>query len=128
MLTAMVAHPPRFGATVASFDATAAKKVPGVVEVYQIPTGVAVVADNTWAARQGRDALVVKWDESQGREARLRRHPGRYKDIAAGKSPAHAKAGWQPFDQGRRRPGGRRRPAVETPTTSRSWRTPRWSR
>ncbi|MEI7718092.1 MAG: hypothetical protein WCI78_18740, partial [Mycobacterium sp.] len=44
MLTAMVAHAPRFGATVASFDATEAKKVAGVVDVFQIPTGVAVVA------------------------------------------------------------------------------------
>jgi isoquinoline 1-oxidoreductase subunit beta len=44
MLTAMVAHPPRFGAKVASFEAAAARKVAGVVEVYQIPSGVAVVA------------------------------------------------------------------------------------
>jgi isoquinoline 1-oxidoreductase beta subunit len=98
MLTAMVAHPPKFGATVASFDAAAAKKVPGVVEVYQIPTGVAVVADNTWAARQGRDALVVKWDdakaEKQGSDAIL----ATYKALAAGKSQPTAKSGWQPFD------------------------------
>jgi isoquinoline 1-oxidoreductase beta subunit len=65
MLTAMVAHAPKFGATVASFDATAARKVPGVVDVVQIPTGVAVVAQTTYAARQGRDALAVKWDETK---------------------------------------------------------------
>ena len=57
MLTAMVAHPKRFGAKAKSFDAAAARQVPGVVDVFQIPTGVAVVANNTWAARQGRVAL-----------------------------------------------------------------------
>lgn len=58
---AMIAHPPVFGAKVESFDATAAKAVPGVVRIVQVPQGVAVVAKNTWAARRGRDALVVKW-------------------------------------------------------------------
>lgn len=98
MLTAMVAHPPRFGATVASFDATAAKKVPGVVEVYQIPTGVAVVAQNTWAAHQGRDALVVKWDEAKAEKRGSDAMLAAYRDIASGKAQPTAKAGWQPFD------------------------------
>ena len=65
MLVAVVAHPPRFGATVKSFDASAAKALPGVVEVVHIPRGVAVLATDTWSARQGRDALKVSWDESQ---------------------------------------------------------------
>lgn len=65
MLTAMVAHAPRFGATVASFDDTEAKKVKGVVKIFKIATGVAVVAENTWAAKQGRDALKVTWDETK---------------------------------------------------------------
>lgn len=65
MLTAMVAHPPLFGATVKSFDAAAAKAVKGVVDVVQISRGVAVVAENTWAAMKGREALVVDWDDSQ---------------------------------------------------------------
>ena len=65
MLTAVVAHAPRFGATVKSFDATKAKAVAGVVDVVQIPTGVAVLGQHFWAARQGRDALTVEWDESK---------------------------------------------------------------
>ncbi len=65
MLTAVVAHPPRFGATLKSFDGTAAKGVKGVREVVQIPNGVAVVADGFWAARQGREALKLEWDESR---------------------------------------------------------------
>ena len=60
MLTAMVAHAPKFGATVSSFDATEAKKVQGVVDVIQIPTGVAVLAENTYAAKKGREALKVQ--------------------------------------------------------------------
>ncbi len=64
MRTACVAHPPRFGATVRSFDDSAARAVPGVRQVLQIPTGVAVLADDFWSAQQGRDALVVDWDES----------------------------------------------------------------
>ena len=65
MLTAMVVHPPLFGATVKSFDAAAAKAVKGVVDVVQISRGVAVVAENTWAAMKGREALKVEWDEAQ---------------------------------------------------------------
>jgi isoquinoline 1-oxidoreductase beta subunit len=71
MLVAVPAHPPRFGATVKSFDASAAKAVPGVVAVVQFPggtsrfEGVAVLAKNTWVAKKGRDALKIEWDDSQ---------------------------------------------------------------
>lgn len=64
MLTAVIAHPPRFGARVKSFDAARAKAVSGVVDVVAIPTGVAVLAKDTWSAKKGRDALQVEWDES----------------------------------------------------------------
>ncbi len=71
MLVAVVAHPTRFGATVKSFDATKAKAVPGVVDVVKFDAadshgfcGVAVLAKNTWAARQGRDVLEVQWDDT----------------------------------------------------------------
>jgi isoquinoline 1-oxidoreductase beta subunit len=50
---------------VASFDPTEAKKVPGVVEVVQVPAGIAVLANDTWSAIRGRDALKVTWDDSQ---------------------------------------------------------------
>ncbi|CAB3769007.1 xanthine dehydrogenase family protein molybdopterin-binding subunit [Paraburkholderia humisilvae] len=65
MLVAVIQRPPRFGATVHSFDPTAAKAVPGVVDVVQVPRGVAVVGKSFWAAKQGRDALKVEWDDSQ---------------------------------------------------------------
>jgi isoquinoline 1-oxidoreductase beta subunit len=65
MLYAVVARCPVTGGSVASFDATKAKAVAGVKHVVQIPEGVAVVADNTWAAMEGRKALVVQWNEGE---------------------------------------------------------------
>ena len=62
MLIAVVAHPDRFGATVASVDETEARKVPGVVDVKTIPQGVAVYAENTFAALKGRAALKIDWN------------------------------------------------------------------
>jgi isoquinoline 1-oxidoreductase beta subunit len=64
MLTAVVAHPPLFGAKVKSFEASEAKTIRGVVDVVQIPTGVAVLANGFWPAKLGRDALKVEWDTS----------------------------------------------------------------
>jgi len=63
MLYAVVARCPVFGGKVASFDATKAKAVPGVKQVVQISNGVAVLADNTWNAMEGRKALQITWDE-----------------------------------------------------------------
>lgn len=64
MLVAVVAHAPRFGGKVKSFDASQTNTVKGVTEVVQIPNGVAVLATNTWSAIKGRNALNVEWDNS----------------------------------------------------------------
>ncbi|MGQ7791720.1 molybdopterin cofactor-binding domain-containing protein [Faunimonas sp. B44] len=69
LLTAVMIHPPRFGARVKSFDGAAAKAVRGVVDVVATPRGVAVVAEHMWAALKGRDAVEVEWDEA-GAETR----------------------------------------------------------
>ncbi len=61
-LTALVARPPVFGGKVTSFDATAAKKIKGVKNVVAVPSGIAVLADGVWAAKQGREALKIEWD------------------------------------------------------------------
>ncbi len=63
MLHAVVARCPVFGGKVKSFDATKARAVSGAKEVVQVSTGVAVVADNTWSAMEGRKALEIQWDE-----------------------------------------------------------------
>ena len=66
MLTALIARPPIFGATVASFDATEALQMNGVEEVVAVPQGVAVVARDFWSASKGRELLSIEWDESTG--------------------------------------------------------------
>ena len=63
MLYAVTERCPVFGGKVATFDASKAKAVPGVKDVIQISNGVAVLADNTWSAMQGRKALAIQWDE-----------------------------------------------------------------
>ena len=72
MLTAVLQHPPVFGSKVASVDDAAARAVPGVKAVLRVPLhdggeGVAVVGEGYWAAKQGRDALKVQWNDT-GRE------------------------------------------------------------
>ncbi|AKQ59002.1 xanthine dehydrogenase family protein molybdopterin-binding subunit [Bordetella hinzii] len=74
MVYAVVARPPVVGGKLRRFDSSKALALPGVLKVVEIPPmqgapafqplgGVAVVARNTWAARQGRDALEIEWDD-----------------------------------------------------------------
>jgi isoquinoline 1-oxidoreductase subunit beta len=65
MVYAVVQRCPVFGGTVASFDDTKTKAVPGVKSVVKISNGVAVIADSTWAAMEGRRKLEVKFDEGK---------------------------------------------------------------
>jgi isoquinoline 1-oxidoreductase beta subunit len=62
MLVALVAHSPVIGGSMASYDDAAARQVPGVRDVVEIPSGVAVLADHYWAAYQGRAALDITWE------------------------------------------------------------------
>ncbi len=81
MLFAVIERCPHFGGALESFDATAARAVPGVRAVFGVPPigflprgnvniraagGVAVVADSTWSAMQGRAALKVSWSKGEG--------------------------------------------------------------
>ncbi|MBV8356157.1 MAG: xanthine dehydrogenase family protein molybdopterin-binding subunit, partial [Candidatus Eremiobacteraeota bacterium] len=63
MAYASIKRSPVFGGKVRSFDASRAKNVRGVREVVETSRGVAVIADNTWAAFTGQAALDVVWDE-----------------------------------------------------------------
>jgi len=86
MLVAMVERPPTFGGSVRDLDARAAMRVPGVVRVVEVPRGVAVIAKGFWAAKKGRDALEVRWNDGPGAQvdtadmrreyARIAAHPG----------------------------------------------------
>jgi isoquinoline 1-oxidoreductase beta subunit len=68
MKIAVVAHPPVFGGRVKSIDDKEARRVDGVKSVFEIPlakgSGVAVVADRFWTAKQARDRLKIDWDFS----------------------------------------------------------------
>ena len=82
MLTALIARPPRFGAKVKSFDAGAAKRVRGVVDAVAVPAGVAVLGESFWAAKKGRDALTVEWDESAAEKRSSRELFAEYRALA----------------------------------------------
>ncbi len=84
MRVALIKRAPLFGATVRSFDATAATQVPGVVKVVQIHNGVAVVAKGFWAAKQGRDALTVEWDDAQAEKRSSAEIMAEYRQLAGG--------------------------------------------
>jgi isoquinoline 1-oxidoreductase beta subunit len=64
MLTAVIARPPKFGATVASVDDAEARAVRGVVDVKSIPSGVAVYATGSWPAIKASRLVKATWDET----------------------------------------------------------------
>ncbi len=64
--TAVVLRPPAFGAKLVKFDSAEALKVPGVEKVVQSANGVAVIAQNFWAAKLGRDAVRAEWTTPEG--------------------------------------------------------------
>src|SRR5216684_7480860 len=86
MKVALVAHPPVFGAKVKSFDASDARGIPGVLDVFEIPlvrgTGVAVVADRFWTAKQARDRLHADWDTASIERADTAQLFEKYRELA----------------------------------------------
>ena len=82
MLVAVTARPPKWGATVKSFDATAAKAVRGVVDVIQVPQGVVVLAKSTWPAIKARDLLKIDWDFSAAETRSTAQLEAEYKALA----------------------------------------------
>ena len=63
MVISSIERCPTVGGSLKSFDASKAKALPGVKDVIATDSGVAVIADSTWAAFRGREALTVVWDE-----------------------------------------------------------------
>jgi isoquinoline 1-oxidoreductase subunit beta len=82
MLTVVVARPPRFGGKVASFDATAARSIPGVVDVKQLPTGIAVYAEGMWPALKAREALHISWDNTAAEKRSSQQMIEEYRALA----------------------------------------------
>ena len=95
--TAVVAHPPAFGARVKSFDAEKVKTVSGVTHVVEITTGVAIVGTNFWSAKKGRDALQVEWTPGPDPAASTDALRTQFLDLAkkpglAARKPANSEA------------------------------------
>jgi isoquinoline 1-oxidoreductase beta subunit len=86
MRVALVAHPPVFGAKVKGFDVSSARAIPGVQDVFEIPlvrgTGIAVVADRFWAAKQARDRLHADWDTASIERADTAQLFEKYRELA----------------------------------------------
>jgi len=86
MKIALVARPPVFGGRVRSFDDKEARSIAGVLDVFEIPlvngTGVAVVAERFWPAKQARDRLKIEWDLSGLERADSSELLSRYKKLA----------------------------------------------
>lgn len=91
LLTAVMIHPPKFGAVVASFDASRAKALEGVVDVVQTPRGVAVVGSTMWMAMKGRDLVTVNWDETKAEQRGSAELMAEYNKLAAGPAAANAR-------------------------------------
>ncbi len=97
MLTAVVAHGPRYGAKVKSFDDSKAKAIKGVKSVVAFETpvrsGVAVLATDFWSAKQGRDALTIEWDESNAFRRSSADLFAEYRELAKKPGDSAKKAG-----------------------------------
>lgn len=92
LLTAVVAHPPVFGARLQSVDDSAARAIKGVKAVLRIPAdrggeAVAVLAEGYWAAKQGRDALRLTWDSSTVEKVDSARQLAQYRALATQPGP-----------------------------------------
>ena len=91
LLTAVMIHPPKFGAELKSFDAAKAKALDGIVDVVQTPRGIAVVGRNMWAALKGRDLVTVEWDESKAEQRGSAEILAEYRKLADGPAVATAR-------------------------------------
>jgi isoquinoline 1-oxidoreductase subunit beta len=82
MLTVVVARPTRFNAKIASVDDIDARKIPGVIDVKTLPSGVAVYATGMWPALKGRDALRITWDEAGTEQRNTEQLVSEYRALA----------------------------------------------
>jgi isoquinoline 1-oxidoreductase beta subunit len=101
-LTAVIAHPPVFGARPASMDDSAARAIKGVKAVLRVPLdrgaeGVAVVADGYWPAKQGRDALKLQWDTASVEKVDSERLLAQYRELASQPGPRKFDADMAPL-------------------------------
>lgn len=82
MLTAVMIHPPLFGATLKSFDASKAKAMKGIVDVVSTPRGVAVVGTGMWEVMQAREVVTVEWEDDKAEKRSSRDIAAEYRAAA----------------------------------------------
>jgi isoquinoline 1-oxidoreductase beta subunit len=92
-LIATIARAPTFGGKVRSFKADAALKVAGVKKVVEVPTGVAVIATNSWAAMKGREALEIDWDPGPNGDLDSEKIAAGYRELSQKPGVVAAQAG-----------------------------------
>ena len=92
-LVAVLARSDVFGGKARSFDATRALAVPGVRRVLEIPAGIAVLADTTWAALRGREALQVDWDPGPNAALTSESIRGDFEALSRGKADVARREG-----------------------------------
>jgi isoquinoline 1-oxidoreductase beta subunit len=101
-LTAVVAHPPVFGARLTTVDDSAARAIKGIKAVLRVPLdrggeGVAVVADGYWPVKQGRDALKLQWDTASVEKVDSERLLAQYREQAGRPGPRQFDADMAPL-------------------------------
>jgi isoquinoline 1-oxidoreductase beta subunit len=90
MLFAMVARPPAYGKTLGTVDDTATRKINGVKNVIKLKNSVAVLATSTWAAKKGREALVIQWNTTETLE-NTSQHFEAFKSMLQKGAPSYAR-------------------------------------
>ncbi|CAN7742911.1 molybdopterin-dependent oxidoreductase [Paraburkholderia hospita] len=101
-LTALVAHPPVFGARLTTVDDSATRAIKGVKAVLRVPLdrggeGVTVVADGYWPARQGRAALKLQWDTAYVEKVDSEQLLSQYRELAGRPGPRQFDADMTPL-------------------------------
>jgi len=93
MLYACVERSPVFGGQATSYDDRAAMALPGVRKVVRVESGVAVLADSTWAALEGRNALQVRWDEGPNRDLSIEGIRAMFQEKSSGEAATAERTG-----------------------------------
>lgn len=87
MLQAMIQRPPAFGLKLKSFDATEAKKMPGITDVVSFGNKVAIVGKTTWEVMQARKAVKIDWEKEKELESSAD-HDRMFKEMLADSNKA----------------------------------------
>jgi isoquinoline 1-oxidoreductase subunit beta len=92
MLISMIQRPPAFGLKLKSFDASAAKALPGIVDVFSFKDKVAVVGKSTWEVKKARDLVKIEWEKAATLES-SDDHNRIFKELLDGKNEVRRKDG-----------------------------------